>query len=63
MRRQLLNTVGLLAVVAGLLLAGCAEVGQERTEAEQVELGSAESARVQIEMGAGVLVIGGGQGT
>jgi hypothetical protein len=59
-RRRLLNSVALLAVVAGLLLAGCAGLGEERTESQRVELGSAESAQVQIEMGAGVLVIAGG---
>jgi hypothetical protein len=60
MGRGLWNTVALLAVVACLLLAGCAQVGEVRTEAERVELGSAESARVQVGMGAGVLVIDGG---
>jgi hypothetical protein len=58
--RQLLNTIALLAVVAGLVLAGCAEVAEERTESERVELGGAESARVLIGMGAGLLVIDGG---
>ena len=59
-RKRLLNTAGLLAVVIGLLVSGCAEVGEARTESERVELGTAESARVQIDMGVGALVIEGG---
>jgi hypothetical protein len=48
---------------AGLLLAGCNahfETGPDITENRTVEVGGAESARVQIEMGAGELRLDGG---
>ena len=60
-RKQVLSLVALLAIVMGLLVSGCGEVSHEaHTETQRVELGSAESARVEIHMGAGTLAIGGG---
>jgi len=60
MRKRMLRLVVLLAVVA-LLVSGCGEVSHEaHTESQRVELGGAESARVEINMGAGVLQIAGG---
>ena len=52
-----------LALLAALLLAGCSSrawVGELQTESQTVELGDAESVRVEIEFGAGVLEIAGG---
>lgn len=61
MRKRVLKAAAVLAVVMGLLAAGCGEVSQEaRTESQRVELGGAESARVEINMGAGLLQIAGG---
>jgi len=61
MRKRMLKAAVLLAVVVALLVSGCGEVSQEaRTESQRVELGGAESARVEINMGAGVLQIAGG---
>jgi len=61
MRKRMLRLAVLLAVVAALLVSGCGEVSQEaRTESQRVELGGAESARVEINMGAGLLQITGG---
>jgi len=60
-RKRMLSAGALLAVVMGLLASGCGEVSEGvRTESERVELGGAESARVEINMGAGVLQIGSG---
>ena len=61
MRKRMLKAAVLLAVVVALLVSGCGEVSQEaRTESQRVEMGGAESARVEINMGAGVLHIAGG---
>jgi hypothetical protein len=53
--------VGLFLMIA-LVLGACTSspAGQLRTENESVELGTAQSARVQIEMGAGKLQVNGG---
>ena len=59
MKKRTLGRAALLVVMA-VLLTGCVGGGEARTESEQVELGTAESARVQIDMGVGVLVIEGG---
>jgi hypothetical protein len=50
-------------LIGAVLLAGCfsrARVGEMRTEAESVELGDAESVRVEIDFGAGELSLTGG---
>jgi hypothetical protein len=61
MRMRPLRLAVLLAVVMALLVSGCGEVSREAyTESQRVELGGAESVRVQINMGAGALAIGGG---
>ena len=60
MRKQKLGKTALLVMMAAILLTGCVGGGETRTESERVELGSAESARVQIDMGVGALVIEGG---
>jgi hypothetical protein len=56
--------IALLALVAILFaVSGCdggARVGALRTETETVELGGADSVRVEIEMGAGELEVSGG---
>jgi hypothetical protein len=52
-----------LVLFAALLLAGCApraRVGELRTESQSVELGNAESVRVEIKFGAGDLKLTGG---
>jgi len=52
-----------LVLVAALLIAGCApraRVGELRTESQSVELGDAESVRVEINFGAGDLEVTGG---
>ena len=52
-----------IVLFATLLLAGCASearVGELQTETQSVELGDAESVRVEIEMGAGDLEVTGG---
>jgi len=60
-RKRVLKAAAVLAVVMGLLAAGCGEVSEEvHTDSEIVELGGAESARVEINMGAGVLQIDSG---
>jgi hypothetical protein len=60
-RKRMLRLAVVLAVVVALLVSGCGEVSNEaRTESQRVELGGAESARVEINMGAGVLQIAGG---
>jgi hypothetical protein len=60
-RKRVLKAAAVLTVVTGLLASGCGEVSEGvRTESEVVELGGAESARVEINMGAGVLRIAGG---
>ncbi len=60
------NGLVMLALVAVLLAAaGCAggaRVGALQTESKTVELGGAESVRVDIEMGAGELDMSGGAG-
>lgn len=61
MRKRTLRLAVLLAVVMALLFSACGEVSREaHTESQRVELGGAESARVEINMGAGVLQITGG---
>jgi len=61
MRKRMLRLTVLLAMVVALLVSGCGEVSQgARTESQTVELGGAESARVEISMGAGTMAIGGG---
>jgi hypothetical protein len=61
MRKRTLRLVVLFAVLVALLVSGCGEVSHEaHTESQRVELGGAESARVEINMGAGVLQIAGG---
>jgi hypothetical protein len=49
-------------LIAVLALGACTSspAGQLRTESESVELGAAQSARVQIDMGAGKLQVAGG---
>jgi len=52
-----------IVLFAALLLTGCASevrVGELQTETQSVELGDAESVRVEIEMGAGDLEVTGG---
>ena len=52
-----------MMVAIALVLAGCGprlRVGELRTESESVELGSADSVRVEIVMGAGDLQVAGG---
>ncbi len=53
-----------LVLVAAILLAGCSSpdmvVGALRIESQSVELGDAKSVRVEIDMGAGDLVLTGG---
>ncbi len=52
-----------LVLLTGVLIAGCGSrpsVGALRTDTQSVELGDAESVRVEIEFGAGDLVIGAG---
>jgi hypothetical protein len=61
MMKRTLRLALLLGVVMALAVSGCGEVSHEaRTESQRVELGGAESARVEINMGAGVLQIAGG---
>ena len=58
---RVLMAAAVLATTVGLLLSGCGEMSHEaHTESQQVELGGAESARVEIHIGAGVLQIAGG---
>ena len=60
MRKQKLGKTALLVMMAAILLTGCVGGGEARTESERVELGTAESARVELDMGVGALVIEGG---
>jgi len=63
MNRRISKSVAFLAIVAVLLASGCAsgvKVGSLQTESQSVELGSAESVRVEINMGAGELDVAGG---
>jgi hypothetical protein len=61
MRSRLNKRVSLLILTAVLLLAACTVApGRLRTTSRTVELGGAESARVELQMGAGVLTVGGG---
>jgi len=69
MNRRKLRTIGLLVAVMVLLLTGgCIgrgprlRIGALKTESQSVELGGAESVRVEIEMGAGELDVAGGGG-
>ena len=66
MNRKLNYFVGLLLLSVVLIAAaGCSSgerVGELQTRSETVELGSADSANVQIEMGAGELEMSGGAG-
>jgi len=54
------ETAALLTLVASLILAGCAGVGPLHTDSERVDLHGAESVRVEINLGAGALLIDGG---
>jgi hypothetical protein len=58
-KKGTLGRAALLVMMAAMLLTGCVG-GEARIESERVELGTAESARVQIKMSAGGLVIHGG---
>jgi hypothetical protein len=67
MDRRKLRTIGLIAMAIVLLVAsGCIgrgrrlRIGPLQTEARSVERGSAESVRVEIDMGAGELAVSGG---
>jgi hypothetical protein len=54
------GTAALLTLVASLLLAGCVGVGPVHTDSERVDLGGAESVRVEIDLGVGALLMDGG---
>lgn len=59
--KRVLMAAAVLAMLSGLLVSGCGEASHEaHTESQQVALGGARSARVEIIMGAGTLAIGGG---
>jgi hypothetical protein len=60
MRKWMLGIAALAAVVIGLLVSACAEVPQARTETERIELGAARTVRIEVNMGVGALLIGGG---
>jgi len=63
MNRRISKSVAFLAIVVMLLASGCASglrVGKLQTESQSVELGGAESVRVEINMGAGELDVAGG---
>jgi hypothetical protein len=66
MKKKRVVLIGLLVVAVALFaVTGCNEgdrVGDLQTKSETVELGSADSASVQIEMGAGQLDVSGGAG-
>ena len=55
-----MTIAAVLALVVPALLAGCAGTGPVQRDSESVELGDAESVRVEIAMGVGALLIGGG---
>ena len=59
-KKRTLGKTALLVMMAAILLTGCVGGGEARTESERVELGTAESARVELDMGVGALVIEGG---
>jgi len=63
MNTRISKSVAFLAIVVMLLASGCARglrVGKLQTESQSVELGGAESVRVEINMGAGELDVAGG---
>lgn len=60
MRYRVSGGAVLLGLMMSILVTGCGGSGPVRTESQQVALGTADSARVELEMGAGVLVIDGG---
>jgi len=60
MNMRIPEVVGLVVIIILLAVSGCAVSGRLRTESQSVELGGAESALVEIKMGAGFLQIGGG---
>jgi hypothetical protein len=60
MGKRELGKAVVLALVVPLLLAGCVSTGEVRTDSERVELGGAESVLVEVNMGAGALLIDGG---
>ncbi len=63
MNTRISKSVAFLAIVVMLLASGCASgvrVGKLQTESQSVELGGAESVRVEINMGAGELDVAGG---
>ena len=60
------HIVTILVLLTALLLAGCAlraRVGELRSESQSVELGDAESVRVEINFGAGDLEVLKGRST
>jgi hypothetical protein len=63
MNTRISKSVAFMAIVVMLLASGCARgvrVGKLQTESQSVELGGAESVRVEINMGAGELDVAGG---
>jgi hypothetical protein len=60
MKKRTLGRAALLVMVAVILLTGCVGGGATRTEPVRVELGAAESVRVELDMGVGVLYVHGG---
>lgn len=54
------GTAALVTLMVSLFLTGCAGTGEVRTDSERVELGDAEFARVEIDIGVGALLIDGG---
>jgi hypothetical protein len=57
MGKRELGRAAILTLVVPLLLAGCVGTGEVRTDSERVGLEGAESVRVEVEMGAGALLI------
>ena len=60
MNRRVSVVIGLLFVTILVLTTSCVGAGPARTDHESVGLGGAESVRVEISMGVGVLLIDGG---
>jgi len=63
MNTRISKSVAFLAIVVMLLASGCARglrVGKLQTESQSVDLGGAETVRVEINMGAGELDVAGG---
>jgi hypothetical protein len=60
---QMNDILSVLVLLAVLLMVGCGSrlrVGELRSESQSVELGDAESVRVEINLGAGDLTVNGG---